>query len=440
MARQGVQQRPALQQIVAAIIGNALEWYDFIVFGFFTPVVAGIFFPSASEYSSLLLTTASFGVGFVVRPLGGIFIGVVADKYGRRLALQLIILLMTIATAMIAFAPTYASIGVGASLWIVLARMLQGLATGGEFASATAFLIEVAPEGKRGAYGAWQMVGQGLALLLGAAAGAALTHNLSHDQLYSWGWRLPFALGLLIAPVGFWIRRHLQEPAPREDGHSKDPAGTSLKQHPRALIASFLMTAFATSSFYVLAIYMPTFAHTSLAIPLDSAFTGQCVGVVAMIVMTALSGAVSDRVGRRPVMQLAIFLLILALYPLYSWLIAQPSVERFALVQAILCGLFGAGIGPYSAAVAEQFSAKVRSTGMAISYNMAVMLFGGFGQFIVTWLLHATGSLMTPALYVLAGALLGLCGTTLMRSSAEGGRARSAGPSQDIGIRQVGTP
>jgi MFS family permease len=412
-----------LQQVAAAVIGNALEWYDFVVFGFFTPVVAGIFFPAASEFSSLLLTTASFGVGFVVRPLGGIAIGVIADRRGRRVAMQLVIALMAIATAMIAFAPTYAVLGVGASVWIVVARMLQGLATGGEFASATAYLIEAAGPGRRGSYGAWQMVGQGLAMLLGALAGALLTHNLAHDQLQAWGWRVPFACGLLIAPVGLWIRRHLQEPERPRGSETAAALGTALGRHPRALAASFLMTVFATSGFYVLIVYMPGFAHSSLGLPLDAAFTGQCVSLLAMVLLTALAGAVSDRVGLRRVMQAAIVLLVVALVPLGNWLVAQPDAARFAAVQAILCGLFGAAMGPFSAAVAEQFSAGIRSTGMAVSYNLAVMIFGGFGPLIVTWLLHATGSLMTPSLYVLGGALAGLAGTLLMREAPEAGAA-----------------
>jgi len=424
--------RSALQQVAAAVIGNALEWYDFVVFGFFTPVVAGIFFPASSEYGSLLLTTASFGVGFVMRPLGGIAIGVVADKRGRSSAMQLVIGLMAIATAMIALAPTYAAIGVGASMWIVAARMLQGLATGGEFASATAFLIEAAGPGRRGIYGAWQMVGQGLAMLLGALAGALLTHNLSHDQLYAWGWRIPFACGLLIAPVGLWIRRHLQEPErPRAPG-STESLGAALARHPRALLSSFLMTVFATSSFYVLIVYMPGFAHSNLGVPLDGAFTGQCISLVAMVVLTVVAGAASDRFGLRRVMQGAIVLLVLALYPLNSWLVAQPDAWRFALVQVILCGLFGAAMGPFSAAVAEQFGASMRSTGMAVSYNLAVMIFGGFGPLIVTWLLHATGSLMTPALYVLCGSVMGLAGTLLMRGTSDGEPSTAMRLPQDL--------
>ena len=202
---------PKPQQIAAAVIGNALEWYDFIIFGLMTFVISRLFFPGESEYASLLLTTATFGAGFFMRPVGGVLLGIYADRKGRKPALLLIIILMTGAIGMIGFAPTYATIGVAAPLIIVLARLLQGFTTGGEFASATSFLIESAPAHRRGFYGSWQMVGQGLAVLFGVLLGALLTRNFAPEALDSWGWRVPFLLGLIIGPVGLFIRRHLQE-------------------------------------------------------------------------------------------------------------------------------------------------------------------------------------------------------------------------------------
>ena len=198
-------------QIAAVVIGNALEWYDFIVFGFLTVIISRLFFPADSEYASLLLTMATFGVGYFMRPVGGILLGLYADRWGRKRALLLIIVLMTVAISMIGFAPTYAAIGIGAPLIILLARLLQGFAAGGEFGSATSFLIESAPPGRRGFYGSWQMVGQALALLAGAGIGAILTTTLSAEALDSWGWRIPFLMGLVIGPVGLYIRRHLDE-------------------------------------------------------------------------------------------------------------------------------------------------------------------------------------------------------------------------------------
>ncbi|MFO6373362.1 MFS transporter, partial [Pseudomonas aeruginosa] len=199
------------RQVAAAVIGNALEWYDFIVYGFLSSLIARLFFPSGDEYTSLLMALATFGVGFFMRPVGGVLLGLYADRRGRKAAMQLIILLMTLSIAMIAFAPTYAAIGVGAPLLIVIARMLQGFATGGEYASATAFLVESAPPHRRGLYGSWQLFGQCLAVFAGAGMGALVTHCLDAEALESWGWRVPFLFGLLIGPVGLWIRRYMGE-------------------------------------------------------------------------------------------------------------------------------------------------------------------------------------------------------------------------------------
>jgi MFS family permease len=409
---------PPFRQVAAAVIGNALEWYDFIVFGFMTGIISSVFFPAQNAYASFLLTTASFGVGFVMRPIGGVLIGIYADRRGRKAALQLIIAFMTIATALLAFAPPYTAIGVASSIIIVVARMLQGLATGGEFASSTALLIELAPAHRRGLYGSWQMVGQGLALLSGAVIGAAITHSLSHDQLYAWGWRIPFVIGLLIAPVGFWIRNHLHEPVARVcDAHAveqKLPMMQALRQHGKALLSSALLTSSATIAFYVLVIYMPTFANRSLGIPLDSAFGSQCVAILAMTIIIPFSGALSDRIGRRPLIQASLICYFILLLPAFEWLLAAPGAARLIVTQVVLCSVLGVLLGPYASAIAEQFSVRIRSTGMAISYNIAVMVFGGFAQFLVTILLHATGSLLTPAFYLFFGAALGIAGSLLL--------------------------
>jgi MFS family permease len=205
------EKQPRIRQIIAAVIGNALEWYDFVVYGFFTVIISRLFFPAQSEYASLLLTMATFGVGFFMRPVGGIVLGIYADQKGRKPALQLIIGLMTLSMATIACAPPYAAIGIAAPLLVLLARLLQGFATGGEFASATAFLVESAPARRRGFYGSLQMVGQSVAALSGAIAGALVTRTLAPAQIYSWGWRLPFIFGLIIGPVGLYIRRYLEE-------------------------------------------------------------------------------------------------------------------------------------------------------------------------------------------------------------------------------------
>jgi len=405
-------------QIAAAVIGNAFEWYDFIVFGFFTAIISRLFFPAGSQYAALLLTTATFGVGFFMRPVGGVFLGMYADRKGRKAALLLIIALMTLAIGLIAFAPTYAAVGVAAPLIIVLARLLQGFATGGEFAGATAFLIESAPPDRRGFYGSWQMVGQGLAVLIGALLGALLTRVLAPEALDSWGWRVPFLFGLAIGPVGLFIRSFVDEtPAFLESRRTgkQQALGVALAAHAKQTLVCLGIVVAGTISFYVVLLYMPTFAKLQLHIPLDQAFLAQSVGLVCMIVLTPIFGALSDRIGRKPIMIAALAIYLAVAYPLFLWLHQNPSFRNLMIMQTALCILLGALIGPFSTAVAEQFPAHVRSTGLAVGYNLAVMLFGGFAQFFVTWLIEVTGTPIAPAFYVMFGVACGLVATLFLK-------------------------
>jgi MFS transporter, MHS family, proline/betaine transporter len=418
---------PKPLQIAAAVIGNALEWYDFIVFGFFTVVIARLFFPSDSQYASLLLTTGTFGVGFFMRPVGGILLGIYADRRGRKAALLMVISLMTAAIAMIAFAPTYAAIGVGAPLIMVVARLLQGFSAGGEFASATAFLTESAPAGRRGLYGSWQMVGQGLAVLLGAILGTLLTRSLTPETLDSWGWRIPFLFGLIIGPVGLYIRRNLDDTSAflqsNRSSVGQQGSGSVLISHVKEMLACMGMVVSGTISFYVILIYIPTFARTQLHLPLDQAFLAQSIGLACEVVLIPICGVLSDFIGRKPVMIAALVLDLLVTYPLFSWVIStSPSFGALLTMQIILCGLFGVFNGPISTALAEQFPTRVRSTALAIAYNIAVMLFGGFAQFFVTWLIQATGTPIAPAYYLMFGAAVGLLAALFLKERARDAR------------------
>ena len=297
---------PKPLQVAAAVIGNALEWYDFIVFGFFAVIIARLFFPAESQYASLLLTTATFGVGFFMRPVGGVLIGIYADRRGRKASLLLIIGLMTLAIAMIGFAPTYAAIGIAAPLLVVLARLLQGFSAGGEFASSTAFLIESAPAHRRGFYGSWQMVGQGLAVLTGALLGALITRIFTPEALDSWAWRIPFLFGLVIGPLGLYIRRRLDETddflAITRSTGKQQALGAALAAHVRQVLATFGVVVSGTISFYVILLYMPTFARIQLHLPLDQAFSAQAISLACMIVLIPIFGALSDHIGRKPIM------------------------------------------------------------------------------------------------------------------------------------------
>ena len=399
------------KQVFAAVIGNALEWYDFVVFGFLTVIISRLFFPEDSPLLALLKTTATFGVGFVMRPIGGIVLGLYADRHGRKAAMQLIMGLMTLALLIIATAPTYAAIGIGAPILMVVARLLQGFATGGEFAIATAFLVEIAPPGKRGLYGSLQQLGLTAAALGGAGAGLLVTTLLSPEDLDAWGWRIPFVLGLLIGPVALYIRRHMEETeeftrARAAPGPSL-PLMTLLHQNLRAVLTTFGLIICGTITSYVILIYIPTFAQQQLGIALADAFKVQVVALICLSAMVPVFGAISDRVGRRPVLMTGCVVLFAALYPMFARTHAAPGLGNLLLMQVVLASLLGIFYGAVSTAVAEQFDARVRSSGLSLAYNLAVMIFGGFAPFFVTWLIEATGDPLAPAYYVMFGCAAG---------------------------------
>jgi MFS transporter, MHS family, proline/betaine transporter len=425
------QSAPRPVQVAAAVIGNALEWYDFIVFGFFAVIIAKLFFPADSQYASLLLTTATFGVGFFMRPVGGVLLGIYADRRGRKAALLLVVGLMTVAIALIGFAPTYAAIGIGAPLIIVLARLLQGFSAGGEFASATSFLIESAPVGQRGYYGSWQMVGQGLAILVGALLGTFLTRTFTPEALTSWGWRIPFLFGLVIGPLGLFIRRRLDETsvflATSQKPEQRPSLGSAVALHTKETLVCVGIVIAGTISFYIILLYMPTFARVQLHLPLDEAFFAQAVSLACTVVLTPISGIVSDRIGRKPIVIGAMVLYLVLTYPLFSWMNANPSLTSLMITQIALCSVVGIFFGPMSTVVAEQFPAHIRSTGLGLSYNIAVMVFGGFAPFFVTWLIQTTGSPVAPAFYVMFGAAVGLLAAFFLKEHA--GEADPAVPS-----------
>ena len=410
------------KQIAAAVLANALEWYDFVVFGFLTVIIAKLFFPEESEYSALLFTTATFGVGFVMRPIGGVVLGVYADKRGRKAAMQLIIVLMSISLLVIVIAPPYAAIGIAAPLLIVFARLLQGFATGGQYAIATSFLIEMAPPGRRGFYGSLQQVGQALAALGGAAAGMFVTLGLEPAELENWGWRIPFVIGLIIAPVGFYISRHLEETDAFLDLQNSTakrlPLLALLRDNIRGVMVTFGLIICGTISYYIILIYMPTFAQKQLGIAPGDAFRVQFVALTALALVIPVVGWLTDKIGLRPILMTGALLLLVALYPLFSRAHADPTVANLLVMQVTLCCAMGIYLGGLATAVAGQFPASVRSTGLSLAYNFAVMLFGGFAQFIVTWLIGTTGNPLAAAYYVMFGAVVGFFAACFVRSEA----------------------
>jgi MFS family permease len=416
MQLQQTKTTPQWLQVSAAIVGNALEWYDFGIYGTLAIIISQVFFPDAGLYSGLLLTTATYGAGFVARPLGGIAIGIYADKRGRKAALQLIIALMAVSMLILVLTPSYATIGIAAPILVLVSRLLQGLASGGEFASATAYLVEAAPPHRKGLYGSWQMTGQAIAMLLGAVSALVLTSVFTKQQLLDGAWRIPFALGLVIAPVGWWIRRHLNET--REPAQPR-PAGTTLVlrelfgQYPRAIAAALLITTSATAGVYVFISYMPTFLSRELHVPLSSSFAVQSIALVALTLMAPVTGWLSDRFGRKRVMLSTMIPFTILIYPMFYWVQGAPSLTHIVIIYVVLSVFFGGFLGPFTTALGEQFPGSVRSSGLAICYNLAVMVFGGFAPFNVTLLIHATGLPLAPVLYSVAGGVLGIVGCLL---------------------------
>ncbi|MBP0628269.1 MULTISPECIES: MFS transporter [unclassified Cupriavidus] len=406
--------------IVATVIGNGLEWFDFTVYSFFAVIIARLFFPTGDELSSLLLAVATFGVGFFMRPVGGIIIGIYADRVGRKAALSLTILLMAVGTTLIGIAPTYEQVGPFAPMLIVLARLLQGFSAGGEMGGATAFLTEYAPERERAYYSSWIQASIGVAVLLGAAVGTFVTSSLPPEALNSWGWRLPFLIGMLIGPVGYYIRHHLDETPTFQQTKDKtdSPLKEVLRDYPRQTAASFSMVILWTVCTYVLLFYMPTYAVKVLKVPQSSGFVAGMVGGMAILVFAPLVGRLADRFGRRILLSGSAALIFVLAWPMYVYINQVPGLFSLLVFQLVFGVLIAGYTGPILAAFSELFPAKVLSTGLSVAYNLAVTIFGGFASFIITWLIATTGSTMAPAFYVMIAAAISFAGTLLVREPA----------------------
>jgi MFS family permease len=412
--------------VVAVVIGNWLEFYDFLVFTFFAVMIGDAFFPGDSEIGRLLGALATFGVGFVTRPLGAAVIGPYADRVGRRAALTLTLLLMSVGSAMIALTPPYAQIGIAAPILLLIARLIQGFSCGGEVGPATTYLLEAAPPGKRAALTAWQAYSQQLASIMGAGFGLILAATLTRDQLYAWGWRIPFLLGVLIAPVAFYIRRQLPETIAESQTDRSSTAVLSelWRGHSRAVVLGVLIICGGTVATYVLN-YMTTYAITTLNM---SATVGTTLGLTnsaAQIVGLAV-GVRLDRLGRKRVLVLSRIAFLLVVYPVYL-ILASPTASIATIIagNSFLGFVFAIGIGPVYAFMAEAFPQSVRSSGLAILYALGVMIFGGTTQFVVAWLINVTGNPMVPAWYQIVTTAVSIIGVLLMMPHAEVLRERT---------------
>lgn len=402
--------------IVATTIGNALEFFDFTIYGFLALVIGRLFFPTFDSYGQLLLTVASFGVGFIMRPLGGIVIGAYADRAGRKKAMTLTIFLMALGCAMIAATPTYAQIGVAAPVLIVLARLIQGFSAGGEVGASTTLLVEHATPANRGYLASWQFASQGLGILLGAAVVGGLSFALGPQGMESWGWRVPFVIGMLIAPVGMYIRRHLEEsldvkavPAP-----GAAPRRSSLSEvcgeHGKTVLSAVLAITGGTAAAYVVTFYMPTYAVRELGLPPTVALFGAALTGLLSFALAPLVGLLSDRTGRKRLIVWGRIAMMLLIYPGFLWLNMSPTPAVLFTVVGLLSIALVVQTVPAITMLPEMFPKHVRASGMSLVYSVGVSVFGGFSPFVSTWLVGASGNKLAPAWYLLGMTLVSLLG------------------------------
>lgn len=404
----------AKKAVVSSSIGAALEWFDIIVYATFAVVIAKNFFPESDGTVGLILTFATFAISYLIRPLGGMVLGSFADRKGRKNALTLTLMLMMVGTLIMAVAPTYATVGVWGSVIILLSRLVQGFSAGGEFGTATAFLIETAPH-KKAFYASWQVAAQGASMLLASAFGYGLTQWLSEEALYSWGWRVPFFVGLLIGPVGLYIRARLDETEEFIKGEkTKTPLKDLFINHYGRLLAGSAAIGVATISVYMI-LYMPTFAVKNLGIPATAAFLGGIVAGIVTLVGVPFVGHLADRFGPARIMTYAAVGALLLAWPLFKLMVTAPSVPVLVIVIGLLGVIMAFYFGPLPALLSSLFPAAIRGTGLAVTYNVGVTLLGGIAPLVLTWLLSVTGSLNAPSLYYMAIAVISLVGLYFVR-------------------------
>ncbi|WP_374622640.1 MFS transporter [Pandoraea sp.] len=404
---------------IASTIGNMLEWYDFIIFGFLSILISKQFFPAADTYTSILFVTATTGAGLIFRPIGGILIGMYADRVGRRQALMLVIMLMTLATLILAFTPTYAQIGVGATVLVVLARILQGISAGGEFGTATALLVEYAPENRRNLFGSFQMFAQCFGSLVSACMGALLTNVFSPAELEAWAWRIPFVLGLIIGPYGMYLRRNLTETEDFKEskGAHKGSLKVAIAKYPRELVVATALSGALNVMGYVLITYVPIYAVANLGLKASVPFNVLVVAVLVRMAVIPVFGLLADRVGGAAILKTSLVLFLIVVYPCFYWVINQPGIVSLMVAEVIFATLMGAFQGPVSTLSAQLFPVEVRSTALSLSYNIGASLLGGLTPPLLTWLIHATGDMFVPAHYCAVFFLLGIGGFLMVRGA-----------------------
>jgi len=422
-------QSSKLATVIRVTSGNFLEMFDFFLFGFYASYIAHAFFPAGSEFVSLLATFMTFGAGFLMRPLGAIVLGAYIDRVGRRLGLIVTLLIMAMGTILIAFVPSYATIGLLAPMLVLIGRLLQGFSAGVELGGVSVYLSEMATPGHKGFYVAWQSGSQQVAIIVAAIIGFVLNKSLSPAEIGDWGWRIPFFVGCLIVPFIFVIRRSLEETEAfkaRKHRPSTREIFRSIVDNWEIVLAGMLLVVMTTVSFYLITVYTPTYGKTVLKLAeIDSLIVTFCVGLSNFFWLPVM-GAVSDRVGRRPLLVVFTVLTIATAYPALMWLVAAPSFAKMLAVELWLSFLYGSYNGAMVVALTEIVPASVRTAGFSLAYSLATALFGGFTAAISTALIQYTGDKASPGLWMAFAACCGLVATFMVYRKGEASRVALA--------------
>lgn len=396
-------------------MGNALEFYDFVTFALFAIQIGGAFFPSHSRYLSLMGSLATFGAGFITRPLGAHVLGGYADRHGRKPAMLVSLGLMGAGIVMLCLTPSYATIGIAAPILAVLARLLQGFALGGEVGASTVYMMESARADNRGFSMSWQGASQQVASTAGSLVALLLSLGLTHAEFSDYGWRIALLLGVTVVPVALWLRRTLPECRHLPEEHVIASGG--FRTYRRALACGFVLLASATITTYI-GTYMATYGQNTLGLSASVAQAGQFANSTVAIASVLLGGMVSDTIGRKPVNLWSQFLLAAVIVPCFAWIVATRGAASFIGANMIFALVAGFGGGAKHAAIVESLPRAVRARAFALVYAIPIATFGGTTQLVVTWLLHVTGNPMSIAWYLTAVVLVGATAVAFMHESA----------------------
>src|ERR1700689_1952072 len=412
------QRRAKIKTVFRVASGNFLEMYDFMIFGYFSAAIGRAYFPASSEFASLMFSMTTFAVGFMMRPLGAIFLGAYIDHIGRRKGLLVTLALMSVGTLTIALVPGYQTIGLFAPIIVVLGRLCQGFSAGVELGGVSVYLSEIATPGHKGFYVSWQSGSQQVAVMFAALVGVLLSNGLSPEQMLSWGWRIPLLIGCAIIPFLFWLRRSLQETdefIARKSRPSISQILGSLKVNWRIVLIGTMMVTMTTVSFYMITAYTPTFGSSVLHLAAtDSLVVTLCVGA-SNLFWLPIMGSLSDRVGRRPLLFGCTLLMLVSASPAMLWLVNGASFSRLLAVELWLSFIYGSYNGAMVVFLTEIMPIEVRTSGFALAYSLATAIFGGFTPAISTYLIHVTRNPAVPGLWLAAAALLGLIGAYFAR-------------------------